>query len=114
MRPETLELSRKIGALPGAPVFRVMDRYLRVDDDRLLDTDGVMWTLAPDRRRWILDLDSAATGGAMLPHCGWVQVLWTNHDSVNIGWGVGVDQSADAPTLAAALARVLVARGRWS
>lgn len=112
MTPETLALARAICGMEGAIPFADMGRYLRVDDDRLVGEAGVVWALDPEQRRWILDLDAPATGGALLPYVGsgWV-IYQRDHDGVwEISRPDGEDRSK-GETLGIALAKVIAVRG---
>lgn len=118
MTPDTIALARAIGKLPGAPtldvpfVLSVRDRETYFRDD-----EGIRWIdvaePGPDYE-FVLDLEDAATGGAM---------LWRHlqHIVANIQLFSGrvcvVSHDPDVaigPTLGIALARLIIARGGWN
>lgn len=107
MTPEILSLSRTICGMEGAP--RCPGGF-GVRRDGL----GMLWLSDKDDEEsigWVLDLTDPATGGALLPYCGWIQAMWTNDTEVNVAWGPDIGQSESGATLGIALAKVIAVRG---
>ena len=120
--PEILTLSRTICGMEGAPK-PVVPLRANVDvTGRCFRSEatGIMWR---DPRtgdsEWVIDLDDAATGGALLPYCGDVQVLvrtdprgykaiYLRDDGEA---GVRSHTTNVQETLGIALAKVIAARG---
>lgn len=112
-------LARQLAALPGAPTPDIPDRLTVVYRQTYFRDDaGLRWIDVADRSapdyEFVLDLEDAATGGVMLARLGVDHGVITTTD----GWSVCNHRDPRAqvytsPTLALALARVLIARGGW-
>jgi hypothetical protein len=115
-----IDLARQLAALPGAPTFEGNHlAYRRSDitggDLGYRTRNGLGWIQdRDDFARYVVDLEDAATGGVMLTRLGVDHGVITTAD----GWSVCNHRDPRAqvytgPTLALALARVLIARGGW-
>lgn len=114
-----IDLARTIGKLLGAPtpvLSRLDTAYQRTNGLGWRDPDGLGWIQDPaDFACHMLDLDDAATGGVLLARLGsgWL-IYQRDHDRQ---WEVARPDGADkqeGPTLAIALARLILARGSWT
>lgn len=112
MTPDLLLLSRAVVALPGAPApGRVWVLGDTDDDGGCRDDSGIRWAWDDEQREYrIPDLTDAATGGVMLAALGFFR-----GGRYGGTWRIEVENySVETSTLAAACARVMVARGRWA
>lgn len=117
MTPDLLLLSRAVAALPGAPApGRTMVPCDTADNNGYRDESGIRWVWDDERSDFrLFDLADAATGGVL-----WASIradIFPSDDGDTVGVFLSRDgstQGGSAPTLAAACARVMVARGRWA